>query len=486
MHSDPRSPTHATSATSLPRQRLGRTLRLMTLATCGLATWLATAGMVAAQSGLARNYTSSAQRLDAQVSTWGEDCGPRPQSQTFDEQVAVKVSEDGAHLVLRYPDRTLRTNGCWSPNVAVKLISATASSGRFRAECRTPDGDAKRELGRYTVTATPGKLELVEESEYDWQLKKSHCVAKVRMTQTLTSGDKPAAVPDASVTAPAQAPVEPRPACVPGPATRIRLRPEDARVAPGERVCFSVRGFDAAGCSKELAAHEVDFVLGKPSGAEATLHGACFRAAPNAALAEGVFKVTVSSAGMRDSVNVSVSALDLSDITARRGPSGNGTLGQNPAADETVFESGIRAVASGSHGLLWLSLALAGVAAVLSTIAIFGMRLARRRAAALAASESTRPGPVPRSQPAPTVRPVAPALAPAPPATGPQRICPRCRRGYAPFTERCAIDNEPLLDYAEFVKRSEQKVSPRSCPKCAEPMASDALFCGRCGHKVQA
>lgn len=441
-----------------------------------------------AQSGIAGNYASAPQKLEATVSAWGEDCGPRPQSQTFDEQVTVKVSEEGAHLVLKYPDRTLRTNGCWSPNVAMKLISATSANGRYRAECRTAQGDAKKETGRYTVTSSNGKLELVEESEYDWQLKSSHCEAKVRMTQTLSYGDKPAVVLDAAVpdAAPVAEQADPTSACVPGAAARIRVRPSEARVGPGERVCFTVRAFDAAGCGKDLAPSAVDFSLAKPNGAEATLSGACFKAAGNAALAEGIFRVSASSGGLRDQASVSVSAVDLSDITARRGPSGSSPLGPTIPNNETVFESGVRAVSSGSHGLLWLSLSLAGVAAVLSGIAFMALRLTRRRAASAALLASQRP-PRPSRGDAPIVTP--PPASAAPPAKpprqdGPQRICPRCRRGYAPFTERCATDNEPLLDYADFLKRSEQQAAPRSCPKCGEALASDAVFCGRCGHKT--
>jgi hypothetical protein len=464
-------------------------------------TWVA-ASSAHAESGFAGSYRPSPMRIEARVSAWGVDCGTRPQSQVIEQQGKVEVRDQGAHLVLRFADRSLRTDGCWSPNPAVKLTSATSVEGRFQAECKTTPGDAKREIGRYSLTATPGKLELLEESDYDWQLKQSHCVAKVRITQTLVDARKPAPpappaeqpVPTPAAT-PAPAAAE-KPACVPGPVTRIRLRPNDARIAPGERVCFTIKAFDAAGCAAQPPA-ETSLNLTKPGGAQGSLNGTCFRAAPSAALAEGVFKVVASASNLRSEASVTVSALDLSDITARRGPSGTGALDPTGPVEETALESGIRAVAAGSHGLLWLGLSLAGVAGVLSLVAVGALRALRRQAnqareAEAEALESAEfSAPVPRRSPAVAVRPVSPAPTPAevpaiaPAAKGPQRVCPRCRRGYAPGTARCATDGEALLNYDEFMKRAQDSdAPPRACPQCGERLAAGAMFCGLCGHKL--
>lgn len=432
-----------------------------------------------AQSKIAGTYTPSPQRLEVQVTAWGEDCGPRPQSQTLEGQGPVKVTEEGAHLTLKFSDRTLKTNGCWSPNPAVKLVSATSAGGRFQAECKTAPNDAKREIGRYVVSAADGKLELSEESDYDWQLKTSHCVAKLRMSQTLTSTSLPAppvqTAPDAGLA--------PAPACVPGPAARLRLRPSDARITPGERVCFSVRATDAAGCAVELPAEAVSYSLVKPAGAQGTLGGACFRAASSTALAEGMFKVVASGAGLRAEADVSVSAPDLSDITARRGSSGNGSLSTAEVREETTFESGVRAVATGSHGMLWLGAVIAVLAGALSVIAITALRVARkqmRRAEQESLAWKARASGTMQA----ADQAVPPSAPPAPVVTGPQRICPQCRRGYPPGTERCANDGATLMDYSEFVKRAETQAGPRFCPECGEQLLRDSIFCGRCGHKV--
>jgi hypothetical protein len=452
----------------------------------GALPWASLGLVLASGSGayaqdLTGTYNPSSQRIEVQVITWGEDCGTRPESQVVQPLGPVHVKPDGAHLVLRFTDRTLRTNGCWSPNPAVKLVSATSADGRFRAECKTPQGDAKRELGRYMTTVAAGVIELLEESDYDWQLKKSHCVAKLRMTQTLTSTKLPLSVaspPSTPAPASVDAAVAAPAACVPGAPTRLRVRPAEAHIAPGERVCFSVRAWDAAGCSVELAASAVSYALQRREGLEGTLSGACFKAADTTALAEGQFKLVATSAGLRSEANIAVSAPDLSDITARRGPSSSGPLGSQRGADETALESGIRAVASSSHGMLRLGVAIAGLATLLSLIAIGALRMARRQ---LSGPPPPRP-----SAPAPASVPPAPALPviAVPALEGPQRICPRCRRGYPPGSQRCDNDGETLLDYDVFAKQSAPRAAARHCQECGEPLTPQSLFCGRCGAKA--
>ena len=273
----------------------------------------------------------------------------------------------------------------------------------------------------------------------------------------------------------------PAPACVPGKPTRQRLRPAEFRIGPGERVCFSARAFDAAGCPVELAADALSYTLQRPAGLQGTLTGACFKAAANTALAEGQFKVSASGAGLRAEASVTVSAPDLSDITARRGPNSSGPLGSQSGAEETALESGIRTVASGSHGMLWLGVAVAGLATLLSLIAVGALRIARRQLSRPPPARPSAPT-EPASAPPPPPLPSIPAPESMP--SGPQRICPRCRRGYPPGSLRCANDGEALLDYDVFAKQSAPRSAPRHCPECGEPLAIDSVFCGSCGTKV--
>jgi hypothetical protein len=429
-----------------------------------------------AQSSLAGTYTPSPRRVDVQIVTWGEDCGARPKSAVIPENGDVVVSVQGAQLALKFPDRTLTTNGCWSPNPNLKLLSTTSGNGRYEATCKTPSSDAKRETGKYIVLATErDALQLTEQSEYDWQLKASHCIAKVKSAQTLTSasaGSTPVAVPTAT---------EPL-ACVPSAPTRLRLRPSDANIAPGERVCFTVRATDPNNCPVPLDAGAVELSLSRPSGAQGSLSGGCFRAAGNAAQAEGVFKVIASGFGARSEASVVVSAPDLSDITARRGPSSGSVLTNGARSEESALESSVRAVATGSHGTLWLGVGIALLGGALSLAAIVALRLARKQMIAAEASAPSAANAHPRA-PAPTnVSPKTPPPAPKL-SDGPQRICPRCRRGYLPGTERCESDGEALLDYDAFVKQSAAKAAEH-CPKCGHPLAAEAVFCGHCGHKL--
>jgi hypothetical protein len=450
------------------------------------------ADLVHAQSGLAGGYEPSPQRMEVKVSTWGEDCGTRPAAQVINETGKVTVKDEGAHLSLRFATRSVRTNSCWSQNPSLTLVSATSANGNYRAECRTSAGDPKREIGRYTLTASAGTLELTEESDYDWQLKSSHCVAKVRVTQTLTAVGRAKPAPEPShVDAGSLPAVPPAPAeeekCVPGPAVRLRMRPTDARIAPGERTCFVIRAVDASGCPLALADSPIELTLQRPTGVQGTVSGSCFRAAESAALAEGVFKVLAASGNLRAEADVVVAAPDLSDITARRVGSGTSTTSTSGRAADTSYETGVRAVARSSRDSLWLGIGVAGLAGVIALLSFVALRAARKSAPAkrprprssyaerVSSEAAAEPGPTQQALPTP-----ADLVA----ASGPQRICPKCRRGYPPGSERCASDGEALLDYDDFVAGKAQHLASRFCPECGQAIASDALFCGACGHKL--
>jgi hypothetical protein len=108
-----------------------------------------------AQAGVAGAYQGSPTTVIAEVSAWGVDCGIRPQSETLGERPLVDVRQVGNQLELKFPDRVLRSNGCWSQNPAVKLTATSQGNGQWKAECATAQGDSKRELGRYQATTIP-------------------------------------------------------------------------------------------------------------------------------------------------------------------------------------------------------------------------------------------------------------------------------------------------------------------------------------------
>ena len=474
--------------------------------------WWCTLGLVlalvsSAQAAPARfsgPYVASPAHVEATVTEWGPDCGPRPQSYTAKDSAHLEVREQDGQLSLIFAQRTLRTNACWSPNPTVKLAKSSAVNGRWSTECRTPKDEPRKESGRYTVTAQAGAaLELMEESDYDWRLEASHCVAKVRITQRL---ERRTAANSKLVGA-----QEPEPACVPGPVTRIRLRPAEAKLVPGERVCFQVRPSDAEGCAGELDESTIRWELKKQAAARATLAAGCFKAAEAAADAEGTFHVSAVSGDMRAEAVVTVEAADLSDITARRsaGAKLQGTDPQ-PVAGE-LAGAGVKAVGV-EQRLRWGPFALlAALALALAAGAsVWWVRRQRRLAAAQAAARSALsklevriPVPVaaPRAAPqadpqlvtqlgdsglagAPPPEPILPSSPPqAPDPREGALICPTCRRGYAPGSTRCTTDGTALMLYADYVRRAKEQKSV-VCGNCGAKLDAGAAFCGECGKKL--
>ncbi len=466
-----------------------RLKKVLAAAACGALLGLLGPARASAQAATyAGTYKASPTTVIAEVSAWGEDCGVRPTSQTLPEQPIVEVRDVGNQLELKFPDRVLRSNGCWSQNPAVKPTASAHAGYAWRAECATSQGDSKRELGRYTITATaPTTLELREESEYLWQLKNSRCTAKVRTVQRLER------IPDGQAAPPPPPEVTPEP-CVPGPLTRIKIRPHDAQIQPGQRVCFAVRGFDAKGCAQELEASGVNWSLEKADALRGTLSGGCFRASERTAEAEGVFRVNASREGKRDQVTVTVAIADLSDITARRDQAGFNALPTEESAEGGLAGAGVKAV--GVESETGAGLALAGLAAVLVLASLGGWLWSRRQGSPSPSPVGPSPTPaqVPGATPAPSPKPARPAeqtapaaapVAPSAPAVvgGEQMICPQCRRGHPPGSERCQSDGARLVAYSAFVQQSKASEA-RACRGCGQRLDADAVFCGSCGKRV--
>ncbi len=468
-----------------------------------VATELVGAQIVSAQvipptGGFEGHYQASSAVIRSEVSSWGEACGVKPQSYTAAERPLVEVGLLGAHLELRYPDRKLRTDRCWSPNPIVRLASVTASDTRWRAECRTPRDEAKQEFGTYTVTATgPYTLELVEESNYDWPLKAAHCVARVRILQQLErvpkerTGGTARLEPKLKATAAGATPAAAAtvPPCVPGLATRLRIRPNDARIEPGQRVCFTLQGIDAEGCASEVELTSVRWELKKPDAARAQLGDGCFRAAASAADAEGTFRVTAVHDGLRADATVSVGAPDLSDITVRRGIStgpSDAKAPPTPTIAHSVNDTGVKAAAVKPRNLTTLWIAVAGALALLAGGLVIAMQV--RQKPAPAARRSSLPVPPVHDVVAlpPLVPPAEPVPGPTPSMAAGPMICPKCRRGYAPGALQCEGDGTALIAYTEFVRHAKEAeaTSIAACPSCGVGVAAGSIFCGGCGTRL--
>lgn len=414
---------------------------------------------------MAGSYRSSARETRVDVATWGEDCGPRPRSSTVPSTGLVKVTRQGAHLALAFSDRTVRTDACWSPNPTVRVTSTAATATRWRTECHTPEGEAKQERGSYAVEASsPNTLQLLEESEYDWQLNESHCVASVRVSQQL----------EREGTSQAPVPQTPTSTCTPGDIARLRIRPTETRLGPGERVCFTIRASDARGCPLPLVPGSLKWTLVKPEAATGTLSGGCFRAAATVADAEGRFRIVAALGSLRDEAWVSVVPTDLSDITARRS-GGETPLDDAEGLSGIASELGIEAVVRHSSDAIRIALSL-GLLALLVLLWV-GLRQRARR---LHETEPTghANGLNDASAGASSVRPDHAAQA--------QLICPICRLGYPAGTDRCPRDGGKPILYAEFVRQAQASSGEASvCPACGSRLARGAQFCGVCGARAR-
>ena len=427
---------------------------------------VATPSLALAQGTYDGQWRPGAQHVDVSIDSWGSDCPARPTSSTTPGGAPIHITQSGDDL--SFPGGH-STSACWSENPAVQRVSRTYSGGTWRVVCRTPPDDARSETGTYTLHATTlDSIEYREVTQYDWTLNASHCTARLTTTQTYERvGASPP--PTTTTTAPPPTTVA-EPACTPGPAARVAMRPGSANIAAGERACFTARLVDANGCAV-------------PGGAAATydlrgstgeLHGGCFTASATSGSA-----VVVGHVGsMSGEATVNIVSSDLSDLTA-----GHST-GTTPTADGGDATAGSEArVAARGEGSARGMPAWAAVASILGLVlvlfAVVGLLTrGRRKPRPVVDDSSFSSAPVP--PPAAPPPPVAPVAAPAA-ATAEAKICPICRRGYASDVMVCPRDNEPLVPYAEFVQRKEQSAPNRVCPKCGTSYPSTTRFCGKDG-----
>lgn len=412
------------------------------------------------------DWRQGATQINVQVETWGPDCGPRPQSSTVPARGTVHVTQDGDHLAF---GARRSTRGCWSDNRAVRLVSSRVSPGSWQILCRTPADDPRRETGNYRLTASgQERIELRDETAYDWTLNESHCTATVTSTQTFEriSGSTPTPTPVEPVTPPEP----PEPACTPGAAARIAMRPPSGEVEPGGRLCFQARVVDAAGCA--LRGTRVDLSVDQGG----TISGSCFQAS-----AEGTATITARAGELQARATVQVRQSDLSGLIARRVESGD-LANDDPSAPGR--DAGVAVHTSASTGpSMWL-LVVAAVSVLLAIVSalLLAMR-SRKRAAELRERAQRQEEHARAVQAAQAAQAVSmPSPAPSPNAeTGTAMICPVCRRGYAAGVTSCPRDKEALVPYAEFVTRRAQSAPERVCSKCGERYASTVTFCGKDG-----
>jgi hypothetical protein len=339
-------------------------------------------------------------------------------------------------------------------------------SGSWQILCRTPPDDPRRETGSYTLRASGNeRIELTDETDYDWTLNESHCTAHVTTRQTFErTGGAPPPTTTTSTPPPTTTPEPPEPACTPGAPARVTLRPASSDVAVGERVCFSARVVDAQGCTVRSTGAE----LSVASGSIGALRGSCIETA-----SAGEAVIVARSGSFEARATVRASSQDLSGLVARRGE--GGVLGSGEATAGQDARVAARTTSGGSGISPWL-LVVAVLAITLASLAAGALAVRGRRRRAELATRAAQRVSIASSMPAPTA-----AVAPAASASAEAMICPICRRGYPAGTNTCAKDHERLVPYAEFVSRREQSVPERVCPTCGTRYPGTTKFCGKDG-----
>jgi hypothetical protein len=437
-----------------------------------------------AQADLSGTWRAGATAIEVSIESWGEDCGPRPASTRSNGGGLVTVEQKTQTLLLHGRDQDIRTDACWSRNPAMKRSAASYSDGLWMTRCRTAAEDPREELGIYTLMLQDNNTLLYKDvSHYDWALNESKCVATFTTTQTLTRQGGASDAPPVAVAVQPTAAVEPVPreakGCRPGAAANISLRPKQADIEVGERVCFKPRVSDATDCVLPNA--DVSFQLSAPKGSRGALANGCFSAATDAADAQGEFRIIAKSGRIQTEAIVTVKRMDLSSLIARR-MENSGLSGFEETEDE--LDKSPKAVAriathtapvesdTGRSVLLWVL----GVLAVGLTAAGFWMirrEPAQERPAkakpAQAAKSSQAGSPTPSSQ-----RP------------GESWICPTCRIGYPAEQTTCPKDGSRLVPYAEFAQRvkREQQTKGKRCPTCGKDYPATAAFCGEDGASL--
>jgi hypothetical protein len=483
----------------MTRLSIAAALCLLSLALCG-----ATAS---AQTSYAGVWQAGPSRIAVTLHSWGDDCGPRPQSTTQPGGGTVEITEFGHNLAVHATDRTILSNACWSQNRAITRVSSSFLDGVWTTKCRTPPNDPKSEEGEYVLKVeNNGTLQYRDSSNYNWELRTSNCVASIVTTQTLTrSVGTPATAARTKTKAPEiEEPDAPEPQnCTPGVAIKLVVRPKRIQIEPGQRTCLRAVALDAAGCP--VPGTDVRWTLQHSPALRGTQNAGCFEAASSAAEAEGTFKliaVASQASGLRAEGVVEVSTVDFSDLMARRIETG--AVSGHPIAQAGAAESQTAArvqARNESTGPGIAPLLVIGAGALLAIVGLLWWWRKRSTTPAIvaAASVDSMSVPPPRASPPrpaaaintplasiPAAPPAIPA-APPPTDTSETWICPACRRGYPKGHASCPCipGGTELVPYQEFAKRGREAPAQdrKLCPDCGNKCPNAAAFCGACGKR---
>ncbi len=308
---------------------------------CALAAWLATAP--ARAQGLGGEYTEGATKVNVNIHSWGDDCGPKPKSYTTKAKgKKVTVTTSGDHLVF---SNGRSTKKCWSANIKLQRLSVTKKGNSWTIVCKSSPEDSHQEHGKYVVTAAGNKITVKDTSNYNWKLKESVCKATIVIDRVFTkAGDATEPEPEPEPPPPVKTvikptiekeyPEEPPPKkCKEmGAPVKLAVFPASAETSPGHKVCFNAYAVDKNGCRLHV---KPEWKLNKESSDRSgRIDGNCFVPGDNAADSEGVFRVVAEYSYYTAGSKVVVKSQYIEDLIAvNLDPTGEGEGEQQQGGD---------------------------------------------------------------------------------------------------------------------------------------------------------
>ena len=92
--------------------------------TCSLLDAPSSSSQSSTATGLTGVWRAGATQIDVSVESWGEDCGPRPQSSRSAGGGIVNIEQSAGQLVIHGRGQDIRSDACWSRNPSMKRLSA--------------------------------------------------------------------------------------------------------------------------------------------------------------------------------------------------------------------------------------------------------------------------------------------------------------------------------------------------------------------------
>jgi len=136
--------------------------------TCSLLDARSSSSQGSAPSGLTGVWRAGATQIDVSVESWGEDCGPRPQSSRSAGGGIVNIEQSANQVVIHGRGQDIRSDACWSRNPSMKRLSATFANSVWTTRCRTAANDPREEQGTYTLkVAGPDTLTYQDMNRYN-------------------------------------------------------------------------------------------------------------------------------------------------------------------------------------------------------------------------------------------------------------------------------------------------------------------------------